>query len=46
MHVGDAVAADKVDVHVENVCAFALLRFGQAHEPVPILDFQQIAHLL
>ena len=29
MHIGFAVAADKVDIHIKNVSAFTLLLFRQ-----------------
>ena len=45
VHIGNAVAADKIDVDVENMCTFFFLRFGEIYKPVPILCFKQIAHL-
>ena len=46
VHIGNAIAADKIDVHVKNVRTFFFLRFRKVHEAVPILGIEQVAHLL
>ena len=46
MHVGDAVAANEIDVDIENVRAFTFLFFAERDESIPIFGVQQIAHLL
>ena len=46
MHVAHAVAADEVDVDVEDVRALALLLARERDEAVPVLRVQQVAHLL
>ena len=46
VHIRHAVAADKIDVDVENVRTFFLLRLGEIDQTVPILRIEQIAHLL
>ena len=37
---------DEIDVDIENVRTFFLLRFRQTYKPVPILSVKQITHLL
>jgi hypothetical protein len=46
VHVGDAIAADVIDVDVKNVRAFALLFLAKRDEAVPVFRVEQIAHLL
>ena len=46
MHIGNAVAADKIDVDVENMRTLFFLRFREIDEAVPILGVEQVAHLL
>ena len=46
MHVSFAVAADKIDVDVEDVRTLALLFFRERDEAVPVFGVQKVAHLL
>ena len=45
LHVADAVAADVVHAHVEDVNALALLLLGHLDEAVPVLLFEQLLEL-
>ena len=45
LHVADAVAADVVDAHVEDVNALALLLLGHLDEAVPVFLFEQLLEL-
>ena len=45
LHVADAVAADVVHAHVEDVDALALLLLGHLDQAVPVLLFEELLEL-
>ena len=45
LHVADAIAADVIDAHIEDVNAFAFLLAGHLDEAVPVFLFEQLLEL-
>ena len=41
-----SVAADEIDVHVQDVRSFLFLRFCKIDEAIPVFGIQQVAHFL
>ena len=44
VHIFHAIAANEINVHIEDVRALAFLLAGQRYQAVPILGVEQVAH--